>query len=50
MDACAIRKFFLAPALLFAEPLKVGSEALANIHAAAMGPLEIINLQTISDN
>ena len=50
VDAGAISKFLLNPALLVAEPLEVGSEALANIHAESKTPLSIINLQTISDN
>ena len=50
MDACAVGKLLLAPALLVAEPLEVGTEALANIHAESKTPLSIINLQTISDN
>ena len=49
VDACAVCKLLLAPALLVAEPLEVGTEALANIHAKAKTPLSIINLQTISD-
>ena len=50
MDTCPIRKLFLTPTLLQPEPLEVRPEALANIHAKAMTPLSIINLQTISDN
>ena len=49
MDTGTIGKLFLTPALLVAEPLEVGPEALANIHAKAKTPLSIINLQTISD-
>ena len=49
MYAGAIREVFLAPAFLEPEPLEVQPETLANIHAVAMRPLSIINLQTISD-
>ena len=50
MGTGTIGKLFLTPALLVAEPLEVGPEALANIHAESKTPLSIINLQTISDN
>jgi hypothetical protein len=49
VNACAIGKLLLAPALLLAELLEVRTQALANIHAKAKTLLSIINLQTIGD-
>ena len=49
MNAGAIGKILLAPALLLTKASHVAAEALTNVHAKLRARMSPINLQTISD-